>query len=147
MDHQSRRDMLTSDFIQWLSGFLDATEGGLTPKQTARLVSKLQSTMVKVTPGVPKEQPPVSTSVMLDQRGYEEEQEKTRAHVLSVDLVKEHEEMINDLRLDRNNEKLLALVRSMTAAEWIAAGAYMTRTPFGVGRDIAAILQSESDPI
>ncbi len=147
MDHQSRRDMLTSDFIQWLSGFLDATEGGLTPKQTARLVSKLQSTMVKVTPGVPKEQPPVSTSVMLDQLDYEEEQEKTRAHVLSVDLVKEHEEMINDLRLDRNNEKLLALVRSMTAAEWIAAGAYMTRTPFGVGRDIAAILQSESDPI
>lgn len=147
MDHQSRRDMLTSDFIQWLSGFLDATEGGLTPKQTARLVSKLQSTMVKVTPGVPKEQPPVSTSVMLDQLDYEEEQEKTRAHVLSVDLVKEHEEMINDLRLDRNNEKLLALVRSMTAAEWIAAGAYMTRNPFGVGRDIAAILQSESDPI
>ena len=139
--------MLTSDFIQWLSGFLDATEGGLTPKQTARLVSKLQSTMVKVTPGVPKEQPPVSTSVMRDQWDYEEEQEKTRAHVLSVDLVKEHEEMINDLRLDRNNEKLLALVRSMTAAEWIAAGAYMTRTPFGVGRDIAAILQSESDPI
>lgn len=105
--------MLIPDFINWLSGFLDASEGGLTPTQTARVVSRLQSTMVKVTPDVPNVQLVVSENV----------------------------------DMQSNNDKLIAAVRSMTSAQWIAASAYMTRTPFGVSQDIASILQSESNSV